>query len=158
MLLRFLGLAPRVPALIHRFKEIWISLDKLPSLWMLIQSARLGERGSIPEGSQRPSIYSQKTFFFLNQRYFPKSLSTCVSKSAFTSVKKQTLASASQNKMPGHLDTQMDQHPTRVSVAALKAGIPSFRRAWACLHTTGYFRGDSLQKSHLKTRKNRVLK
>lgn len=53
--------------------------------------------------------------------------------------------------MPGHLGTQMGQHLIRLSVAALKAEIPSFRRSWACLHTTGYFRGDSLRKSHLKT-------
>lgn len=120
---------------------------------MLTQSARLGERGSIPEGSQRPSMYSQTIFFlfFLNQRYLPKSLSTCVSKSAFTLVEKLTLASASWSRMPGHLGTQMGQHLIRLSVAASKAVIPSFRRAWACLHTTGYFRGDSLQKSHLKT-------
>lgn len=69
VLLRFLGLGPRVPALIHCFKEIWISLDKLPSLWMLTQSARPGERGSIPEGSQRPSMYSQTIFF----SFFPES-------------------------------------------------------------------------------------
>lgn len=72
VLLRFPGLAPRVPALIHPFKEIWISLDKLPGLWMLIQSARLGERGSLPERSQRPAWVKQPPFFFLNQSHLPR--------------------------------------------------------------------------------------
>lgn len=126
---------------------------------MLIQSARLGERGSIPEGSQRPAMYSQTIFFFfLNQRFRKKSLSTCVSKSAFTLVKRQTLAHTSWSKMPGHLDIEKGQHLVRVSVAELKTGIPSFRRARVCLHTIGYFRGDSLQKSCLKPRKIIVLK
>lgn len=94
----------------------------------------------------------------MHQRYLPRFLSTCVSKSILLLVKRWTLACASWSNVPGHLDAQMGQHQVRVSVAELKPGIPSFRRGPACLHTTGYFRGDSLQKSHLKTRKIIVLK
>lgn len=154
MLLGFLGLDPRVPALIHRFKEIWISLDKLASLWMLIQSARLGERGSIPERSQRPSMYSQTTLlFFFSESEIPPQIPQhlCVKICIYT-----------RGKLHPDLCILKENAWTHtwasISSGLLKAGIASFRRAWACLHTTGYFRGDSLQKSHLKTRKNGILK
>lgn len=114
---------------------MWISLDKLPSLWMLIQSVRLGEGGaSLKEARGQLCTVKQTSFFFSEPDTSPNP-SAPVSESAFM-LKKKKMQTPSRIDIPKHFDRIiMGQHLIRVSVAKLKTRIHSFRRPQMCLYT-----------------------